>query len=540
MGTILILTFCLVSVVIASPCAIISGANPSTYSESETEITFTFNISGSRFELRAPSRPAECESTWSCNPVLPTLPTTCTCTVTSSNDDLGNNITASAEVQCNSQTTVGNATSFFVSTCGDQIVDTGEQCDDGNIENADGCSSECQREACTYSQGFWKNVDNPPMNTDPQNINATHCREGCTKLGMQCSSLDSPEPYAGACAELQDSCEKVCNDTGLYYELSYPKKKDDLCDHVAGQWFAAIMNFFWGGANHGFEPTGSPIPDSLVEALRDFNITLLCVDQCTETESNSDALFNMTDLLNDYNIGNIGPGHCDNPPDECCMSCFSDTQCGVIDFMITIDDGICSNFSCGAAASVMYNNSALPHVYELWSQTNCQGIVTRYSKHLCKTAALAKRQDGGVSWSGDPGECPAPPTSSSSQPVSRSSEPASSSSESSSSEPESSSSEPESSSSESSSSESSSSEPESSSSEPESSSSEPASSSSESSSSEPESSSSEPAPSTSTHPTSSVSSNPTPTPSTSASDSTRSAPAPSTMQNPTPSRKLFL
>jgi cysteine-rich repeat protein len=49
-------------------------------------------------------------------------------------------------------------------TCGDGIVDCGEECDDGNTIDGDGCSSECRLEPfdqllgaefCTLSQGAW-------------------------------------------------------------------------------------------------------------------------------------------------------------------------------------------------------------------------------------------------------------------------------------------------------------------------------------------------------------------------------------------------
>lgn len=44
-------------------------------------------------------------------------------------------------------------------TCGDGVVDTpGEQCDDGNLTNGDGCSSACKievGEVCTFTPGGW-------------------------------------------------------------------------------------------------------------------------------------------------------------------------------------------------------------------------------------------------------------------------------------------------------------------------------------------------------------------------------------------------
>ena len=40
------------------------------------------------------------------------------------------------------------------STCGDSVLDTGEECDDGNVENGDGCSATCLFEPCDLS-GTW-------------------------------------------------------------------------------------------------------------------------------------------------------------------------------------------------------------------------------------------------------------------------------------------------------------------------------------------------------------------------------------------------
>jgi len=52
-------------------------------------------------------------------------------------------------------------------TCGNQIKETGEQCDDGNDINDDGCSSQCQLETptCTEQQtGWWSEYFNLPSN----------------------------------------------------------------------------------------------------------------------------------------------------------------------------------------------------------------------------------------------------------------------------------------------------------------------------------------------------------------------------------------
>jgi len=36
----------------------------------------------------------------------------------------------------------------FIGTCGNAIVDPGEQCDDGNLMDKDGCSPTCTKESC--------------------------------------------------------------------------------------------------------------------------------------------------------------------------------------------------------------------------------------------------------------------------------------------------------------------------------------------------------------------------------------------------------
>ena len=44
--------------------------------------------------------------------------------------------------------------------CGNGLIDVGEECDDGNTDNFDGCSAQCTAEVlgmCPAGQGFWKN-----------------------------------------------------------------------------------------------------------------------------------------------------------------------------------------------------------------------------------------------------------------------------------------------------------------------------------------------------------------------------------------------
>ena len=68
--------------------------------------------------------------------------------------------------------------------CGDGIVDSGEQCDDGNNIDGDGCSADCQREptpACGDG------------NLDP----GEQCDDGNTVAGDGCSATCTIEPPIG-------------------------------------------------------------------------------------------------------------------------------------------------------------------------------------------------------------------------------------------------------------------------------------------------------------------------------------------------------
>jgi cysteine-rich repeat protein len=49
-------------------------------------------------------------------------------------------------VSCNSTTSIGVESQ---PVCGNATVEVGEQCDDGNTANADGCSNICQLETLT-------------------------------------------------------------------------------------------------------------------------------------------------------------------------------------------------------------------------------------------------------------------------------------------------------------------------------------------------------------------------------------------------------
>lgn len=122
--------------------------------------------------------------------------------------------------------------------CGNRIVETGEGCDDGNTLNGDGCSSYCQVETT-------QPVQTTPVCGNGKVENGEDCDDGNTVSGDGCSSAckkestPSPEP---SCPNEGDSCSgksSMCCDNNVYdcvsghYEVMVCKG-NAYCDSAEG------------------------------------------------------------------------------------------------------------------------------------------------------------------------------------------------------------------------------------------------------------------------------------------------------------------
>jgi cysteine-rich repeat protein len=87
--------------------------------------------------------------------------------------------------------------------CGDTVVDhdEGEQCDDGNTQDGDGCSSTCQVEV----GGACGNGTLEPGNDE-------ECDDGNTQDGDGCSSNCQFEPLGASCGDAIVDAGEVCDD----------------------------------------------------------------------------------------------------------------------------------------------------------------------------------------------------------------------------------------------------------------------------------------------------------------------------------------
>jgi cysteine-rich repeat protein len=235
----------------------------------------------------------------------------CELEVTQEDIDLGS-IAINVSTFCDQETYMQTASIPYLESssttaehCGNGQLEDGEECDDNNMNNADGCSSSCQEEPCTYTIGFWKNIAKPPLSLQPADINVTRCLSACAGLRAQCENLTG-----GNCSALAHNCEKICNNSAELHAYSFYEDSKDKCRQLAAQWYAFVMNLFMGGIVHDYQPTGSPVPDAMLQELYESDGRLLCADTCNFAGAVRGEIVQLARLLDNYNSGNIGPGHC--------------------------------------------------------------------------------------------------------------------------------------------------------------------------------------------------------------------------------------
>ena len=92
----------------------------------------------------------------------------------------------------------------MTSLCGNGKVDPGEQCDDGNDQNGDGCSSSCQLE-CGNGQ-----VDPGEQCDDGNKVNGDGCDNNCKVTGCGNGIVDPGEQCDDGNTVNGDGCSSTC------------------------------------------------------------------------------------------------------------------------------------------------------------------------------------------------------------------------------------------------------------------------------------------------------------------------------------------
>ena len=165
------------------------------------------------------------------------------------------------------------------------------------ITDANECTSTCditidfdEQEGCTYTQGYWK----------------THSNKG-------------PAPYDPAWGNLGDidgdgDAEEEDEDfyySGqTYYEVFWTPVSGNAYYILARQFIAAHLNFL-----NGADPSAAQAEFNIAEAL--FNNPANTPDKIKKLKKEAKKVWtDPAGILDDYNNGDIGPGHCDDEGDR--------------------------------------------------------------------------------------------------------------------------------------------------------------------------------------------------------------------------------
>ncbi len=96
------------------------------------------------------------------------------------------------------QTRTPTLTPTPVPVCGNNIQELGEECDDGNLENADGCDSNCRETGCPNGV-----VTGDEECDDGNNVNLDGCNNDCTP---SLCTFDGGNLIPGYCATRKNDC----------------------------------------------------------------------------------------------------------------------------------------------------------------------------------------------------------------------------------------------------------------------------------------------------------------------------------------------
>lgn len=165
---------------------------------------------------------------------------------------------------------VGQTDTGEIPMCGDGDLQEGEACDDGNLLSGDGCDATCEEEVtgpygCTYTIGWYK-THNPLAKQ-------SHMR------------VAWPLPYD----------TQMCGRTWLSWLNTSPR--GDKWVILAHQWIGAMNNA-------AAASTTSEVDAALVRGAE------LLAD-CRVTSAEAAEAVGLSGLLDSYNNGWVGPGHCD-------------------------------------------------------------------------------------------------------------------------------------------------------------------------------------------------------------------------------------
>ena len=126
------------------------------------------------------------------------------------------------------------------STCGNELIESGESCDDGNLINGDGCSSNCAIES-GYVCGN-ELIESGESCDDGNLINGDGCSSTCmNESGHNCNSVVVCSNYINQ----EDCTDNICN---IDYAGEDCGETEEACALVPGCYYQTDCNCKWNTA----------------------------------------------------------------------------------------------------------------------------------------------------------------------------------------------------------------------------------------------------------------------------------------------------
>ena len=135
--------------------------------------------------------------------------------------------------------------------CGDEILDPGEDCDDGNLVGGDGCSTSCRFESCGNEV-----VDSGEECDDGNTVSGDACESNCTLPACGNEIVDSGEECDDGNTLDGDCCSATCGfeALGSACDADHDFCTIDQCDGLAHCELATLQP----GCEPGEGPFGDP------------------------------------------------------------------------------------------------------------------------------------------------------------------------------------------------------------------------------------------------------------------------------------------